>query len=236
VETQRQALHLRQVAAALFRRYGLAHFVEVPEHLGLAMGAQRADLGELLFGLRRQAVAGGERLLEFLLSGRDALAHLAAPGEIAFMQLADALEFALAELELAAEPREIVARRNQMLRAKASGEGARQPDDGRARQSDGQQDEEGDTVVMSCPKCKDTWVTVVENTGKAANPQEAKAVQRHACPGCETKLVTEGAGKPAKNVVKHVCKQCGSKDAFCCVLKKGSGPTQGMAAPAEHQH
>lgn len=102
--------------------------------------------------------------------------------------------------------------------------------------ADVQKVEAGDTVVMSCPKCKDAWVTVVENTGKAANPQETKTVLRHECPGCETRLVTEGAGKQAKNVVKHVCKQCGSKDAFCCVIKKGNGPTKGMAAPTEHQH
>lgn len=102
--------------------------------------------------------------------------------------------------------------------------------------ADVQKVEAGDTVVMSCPKCKDTWITVVQSTGKAVNPKETKTVLRHECPGCETKLVTEGAGKQAKNVVKHVCKQCGSEDAFCCVIKKGSGPTQGMAAPAEHRH
>ena len=102
--------------------------------------------------------------------------------------------------------------------------------------ADVQKVEAGDAVVMSCPKCQDVWITVVENTGKAVNPKETKAVLRHQCPGCETKLVTEGVGKQAKNVVKHVCKQCGSEDAFCCVIKKGSGPTPGMAAPAEHQH
>ena len=102
--------------------------------------------------------------------------------------------------------------------------------------ADVQKVEAGDAVVMSCPKCKDAWITVVENTGKAVNPTETKTVLRHQCPGCETKLVTEGVGKQARNVVKHVCKQCGSEDAFCCVIKKGSGPTPGMAAPAAHQH
>lgn len=96
--------------------------------------------------------------------------------------------------------------------------------------------EPGDTVVMSCPRCKDTWIKVVEKTGKATNPQHTKAVLRHECPGCETTLVTEGVGKQAKNVVKHVCRQCGSDDAFCCVIKQGSGPTKGMTAPAKHQH
>ena len=39
---------------------------------------------------------------------------------------------------------------------------------------------------------------------------------------------TKGHGKAAQDVVKHVCQTCGSTDAFCCVLKKGSGPTKGM--------
>lgn len=88
--------------------------------------------------------------------------------------------------------------------------------------------DEGDTVVMSCPKCKDTWVTVVEKTLKGARPEELKSMQIHLCPSCETKLVTKGHGKQAQDVLIHTCKTCGSKDVFCCVMKKGSHPTQGM--------
>ena len=102
--------------------------------------------------------------------------------------------------------------------------------------ADVQKVDAGDTIVMSCPKCKDTWVTVVEQTGKAVNPQEKKSVLRHECPGCATKIVTEGVGKQAKSVVKHTCKQCGSEDMSCCVMKKGAGPTPGMEAHKEHQH
>jgi hypothetical protein len=40
--------------------------------------------------------------------------------------------------------------------------------------------------------------------------------------------VTKGTGKQAQNVLVHTCKTCGSKDASCCVMKKGSGPTPGM--------
>jgi len=96
--------------------------------------------------------------------------------------------------------------------------------------------EPGDTVMMSCPKCKDTWVTVVQSTGKAVNPQDKQSLLRHDCPGCNSKLVTEGTGKQAKQVVKHTCKNCGSADAFCCVMKKGAAPTKGMEEPAAHQH
>ncbi|MHB1307624.1 MAG: hypothetical protein ACYDC1_03095 [Limisphaerales bacterium] len=87
--------------------------------------------------------------------------------------------------------------------------------------------EAGDTIVMACPKCRDTWAMVVQPMGKGGRSETA-AVQRHACPGCESKLATEGVGKQARQVVKHICKQCGSKNAFCCVIKKGSGPTPGM--------
>lgn len=86
----------------------------------------------------------------------------------------------------------------------------------------------GDTVVMSCPKCKDTWVTIVQAPGKGGR-KESKLVQQHQCPGCESKVVIEGQGHQAKTKVVHVCKQCGSEDAFCCVMKKGGAATKGMA-------
>ena len=95
--------------------------------------------------------------------------------------------------------------------------------------------EPGDTIVMSCPKCKDTWVKVVQPMGKGGR-QETANIQRHECPGCDTKIVTEGVGKQAKSVVKHTCKQCGSEDVSCCVMKKGAGPTPGMEEHKEHQH
>ena len=53
-------------------------------------------------------------------------------------------------------------------------------------------------------------------------------LQKHLCPGCGNIIKTEGRGKQAKDVVVHVCKTCGSEDAFCCVMKKGSLPTKGM--------
>jgi len=86
----------------------------------------------------------------------------------------------------------------------------------------------GDMVVMSCPKCKDSWVTIVEAPTKTGAKPETKVMARHECPGCQHKIVTEGHGKAKTDKIVHVCKQCGSEDAFCCVMKKGSGPTPGM--------
>jgi predicted RNA-binding Zn-ribbon protein involved in translation (DUF1610 family) len=85
----------------------------------------------------------------------------------------------------------------------------------------------GDMMVMSCPKCKNVSVTYVEPTFKAMEPKE-KVKAQHTCPSCATTTTVEGHGKAKKDVLKHVCTTCGSKDAFCCVLKKSSGPTKGM--------
>ena len=93
----------------------------------------------------------------------------------------------------------------------------------------------GDTVLMSCPKCKDAWMTVA--TPPVRRGQEpTSTMMRHECPGCGAKIEIRGAGKNAQSVVKHTCKQCGSQDAYCCVLKKNAQPTTGMDAPAQHQH
>ena len=86
----------------------------------------------------------------------------------------------------------------------------------------------GDTVVMSCPKCKDSWVTIVAPSTRTGAKPETSTVARHDCPGCEHKYVAEGHGKAKTDKLVHVCKMCGSEDAFCCVMKKGSGPTPGM--------
>jgi hypothetical protein len=86
----------------------------------------------------------------------------------------------------------------------------------------------GDTIVMSCPKCKDTYTQVAVKSQHAATPDELKTVGTHVCSSCDTKLVTKGVGKQAKDVLVHTCKMCGSEDVSCCLMKKGSGPTTGM--------
>ena len=89
--------------------------------------------------------------------------------------------------------------------------------------------EAGDTIVMTCPKCKDTYTQVVEKTFKAVKPEELKTVAVHLCSSCNTKIVTKGVGKQAKDELVHTCTTCGSEDVSCCVIKKGSGSTRGMA-------
>lgn len=86
----------------------------------------------------------------------------------------------------------------------------------------------GDSIVMSCPKCKDSWVTVVEASTKTGAKPDSRVEERHDCPGCEHKNVTVGHGKAKTDKVIHTCKMCGSEDAFCCVMKKGDKATAGM--------
>jgi hypothetical protein len=80
--------------------------------------------------------------------------------------------------------------------------------------------EAGDTIMMTCAKCKDTYVQVVEKTFKAVKPEELKAVTIHLCSSCDTKIVTKGVGKQAKDELVHTCKTCGSEDVSCCVMRK----------------
>lgn len=85
----------------------------------------------------------------------------------------------------------------------------------------------GDQVVMSCPKCKTVTVTRITKENK---PGQIRAVpaSEHLCPGCDNKATVVGHGKTKKDVVTHVCSNCGSKNAFCCVLKAEQGATKGM--------
>jgi uncharacterized protein YbaR (Trm112 family) len=85
---------------------------------------------------------------------------------------------------------------------------------------------DGDMVAMACPKCKTIMVTHV-NTEKG-HIKTATTVPEDVCPGCEQKFTVVGEGKGKHNVVTHVCKKCGSTDAFCCVMKKDGESTKGM--------
>lgn len=77
----------------------------------------------------------------------------------------------------------------------------------------------GDAVVMSCPKCKTVTYSQVKATAKGGGTAIEK-VSAHGCPGCAAKIETTGHGKAKEDKVTHVCSHCGSKEAFCSVLKK----------------
>lgn len=89
--------------------------------------------------------------------------------------------------------------------------------------------QEGDAVVMSCPKCKNVTVTHITKENKPGQTSTAYT-SHHLCPGCNDKVAMKGHGRSATEHVTHTCSNCGSTDAFCCVMKKGQGPTAGMPA------
>ena len=91
-----------------------------------------------------------------------------------------------------------------------------------------QQVEAGDTIIMSCPKCKDTYATVATKSFKGMQAEEIKTVVQHLCPTCSTTIKTEGSGRNAKNQLVHTCNTCGSQSVSCCLMKKDGGPTTGM--------
>jgi hypothetical protein len=88
--------------------------------------------------------------------------------------------------------------------------------------------EKGDIIVMSCPKCKETYAQVVDKSLKGLKAGEMKNVPIHLCNKCDTKIVTQGTGKQAKDTLVHSCKECGSEDVSCCLMKKNGGATKGM--------
>jgi predicted RNA-binding Zn-ribbon protein involved in translation (DUF1610 family) len=84
----------------------------------------------------------------------------------------------------------------------------------------------GDMVVMSCPKCKSVAVTHV--TTEKGHIKRTTVGEKHLCPGCGHTAEIVGHGKGKVQKLTHVCAKCGSEDAYCCVVKKGSEPTKGM--------
>jgi hypothetical protein len=71
----------------------------------------------------------------------------------------------------------------------------------------------GAPMNHKCASCTDSLVTVVDKGTKGPNHLVTK-VSRHNCPGCDTKIVTEGAGKAKHDVAIHNCN--GDTKALCC--------------------
>jgi len=87
--------------------------------------------------------------------------------------------------------------------------------------------------AMSCPKCKDAWVTQTDNPkGLGARTligAQGKLVASHLCPGCGADMTVSGTGRAKQTVASHKCSSCGVEDIACC-SKKGSSTvaTKGM--------
>jgi hypothetical protein len=94
--------------------------------------------------------------------------------------------------------------------------------------------EKSDYKPLSCEKCKDVVTQVPDWSAKGgqilmAVNRPTKAVVQHQCQGCSTKLEVVGHGNGKRQVAKHTCTSCGSKDQACCsTSEKNSRPTRGM--------
>ena len=84
-----------------------------------------------------------KRALEFLLLGGDAGAILVALRQVAFVKLADALHFGVAEVKLIAQPGEVIAAGSKLADANPPGEQVGGAGDGRAGQDYCEEDEQG---------------------------------------------------------------------------------------------
>ena len=86
----------------------------------------------------------------------------------------------------------------------------------------------GDSMSMTCSKCKDVMVQKV-TTDKAHVKMMTvgEKVMCHICGGT-VEVVATGKGKGKDAEVKHVCSKCGGDDMFCSATKPGSGSMMDM--------
>lgn len=65
----------------------------------------------------------------------------------------------------------------------------------------------GESVLMTCPHCKDDYVVKYTKPSKGTGSEKA-VLGKHQCEKCSTKLTTKGAGKAKTEVAEHTCKDC----------------------------
>jgi hypothetical protein len=65
-------------------------------------------------------------------------------------------------------------------------------------------------AAMNCPMCKSEFISVATTTHKGTAPV-VTTVERHACAGCVTRIVTSGHGKAKAEVAVHACLGCATK-------------------------
>ena len=87
----------------------------------------------------------------------------------------------------------------------------------------------GDSMAMTCAKCKDVMVLKV-TAGSNAHVKMMTVGEKMKCPACEgsVEVVATGKGKGKDAEVKHVCSKCGDDAMFCTAVKPGSGAMKDM--------
>ena len=86
----------------------------------------------------------------------------------------------------------------------------------------------GDSMAMTCSKCKDVMVQTVGTNN--AHIKMMTIGEKLACPTCggTVEVVATGKGKGKNAEVKHVCSKCGDDAMFCSATKPGSGAMKDM--------
>ena len=81
----------------------------------------------------------------------------------------------------------------------------------------------GDSMAMTCSKCKDVMVQKVGSDNAHVKMMTVgEKLTCQSCGGTVTVVATgKGTGKDAE--VKHVCSKCGDDAMFCSATKPGSG-------------
>ena len=73
--------------------------------------------------------------------------------------------------------------------------------------------------AMACPKCADVLTTEVNRQAKGGEllaGAATRAVAKHACSACETRMTVAGEGKAKHNVATHKCAADVPNPATCC--------------------
>ena len=91
----------------------------------------------------------------------------------------------------------------------------------------------GDSMSMTCSKCKDVMVQKV--TTDKAHVKMMTVCEKVTCQGCggTVEVVATGKGKGKDAEVKHVCSKCGDDAMFCSATKPGSGSMHDMGKMKE---
>ncbi len=86
----------------------------------------------------------------------------------------------------------------------------------------------GDSMSMTCTKCKDVMVQKV--TADKAHVKMMTVGEKMMCHRCDgtVEIVATGKGEGKNAEVKHVCSKCGDDAMFCSATKPGSGSMKGM--------
>lgn len=86
----------------------------------------------------------------------------------------------------------------------------------------------GDSMSMTCSKCKDVMVQTV--TTDNAHVKMMTVGEKSMCHGCggTVEVVATGKGEGKDAEVKHVCSKCGDDAMFCSATKPGSGSMKDM--------